>query len=278
MTEIEMAIAPTAVTELSIHEKPWEDVDLPPTDLPYDDGEPMESPWHAHTLPLLKASIIALRGGTMEDYFVGTNMFVYYSMQQVRNKDYKGPDAFVVNNVDGTRDRLSWIAWAEDGRYPDVIFELLSRSTEREDLGNKKHLYEQTFRTSEYFCIAPQVERLLGWRLESNHYVEIAPDERGWLWSHQLEAWVGPWRGTYLAHTYTWPRLYAADGSLILLSEEAAIQRAEAAEEQARAAEEQARAAEEQARSAEERATRAEERAARLATLLREHGIEPEQE
>lgn len=111
----------------------------------------------------------------MDDFFFGVNMFVYYSLNQVRNKDYRGPDAFMVKDVDGARERLSWIAWVEDGRYPDVIFELLSPSTEREDLTTKKQIYEGIFHTAECFCIAPDVKRLLGWRLERGAYVPIQP-------------------------------------------------------------------------------------------------------
>jgi hypothetical protein len=63
----------------SIHEMPWVDpTTLPPSDLPYDDGEPIESPWHVGSGPLLKAGYMAARNGTMTDYYVGVNMFVYY--------------------------------------------------------------------------------------------------------------------------------------------------------------------------------------------------------
>ena len=63
------------------------------------------------------------------DFFVGGNMFLYYSLQQVRNRDYKGPDFFVTTEVDGPRERRSWIVWEENGRYPDMIVELLSPSS-----------------------------------------------------------------------------------------------------------------------------------------------------
>ncbi|NJN68838.1 MAG: Uma2 family endonuclease [Chloroflexaceae bacterium] len=247
---------------LTIDEKPWEDIELPPTDLPFDDGDKMESPWHYRNSVMLVASTVAARGGKMDDCFVGANMFVYYSMQQVRNQDYRGPDVFVVKDVDGTRERLSWIVWAEDGRYPDVIFELLSRSTEREDLGKKKRLYEQTFHTREYFCVSPQVERLLGWRLKDAAYVPIDPDERGWLWSEELQVWVGPWDGEFLAQSGRWLRFYAPPaGDLVLLPDEAALRRA--------------RQAEERANAEAQRARQAEERAERLRALLRSAGIEP---
>jgi Uma2 family endonuclease len=273
----------TQSTEIStapaVEEQPWpEDVNPPPTDLPYDDGEPMESPWHASSGPLLKASYAAARGGRLTDFFVGVNMFVYFSWQQVRNKDYKGPDLFIVKNVDGARHRLYWAIWDEDGRYPDVIVELLSESTEREDLGAKKQLYEQTFHTPEYFCVAPQVERLMGWRLTGGRYEPIVPNERGWLWSEELGLWLGPWEGYYLAEHHTWLRLYTADGDLVLLPDEAEHERAEAERERAEAERERAEAEHERAEAERERAEaereraeaereRADELAARLAEL-----------
>ncbi|HWQ13258.1 MAG TPA: Uma2 family endonuclease [Roseiflexaceae bacterium] len=129
-------------------EMPWATPPtLPPTDLPYDDGEKMGSPWHAHTLSIVAAGIIAARGGRMEDYYVGTNMFVSFSLEQVRTADYKGPDIFFVDKVDGQNPRLYWAIWDEDGRYPDVIIELLAESTEQEDLGKRKELDERTFHT-----------------------------------------------------------------------------------------------------------------------------------
>ncbi len=243
----------------SINDLPLPEIELPPTqdDLPYDDGEPVESPWHAGSGPLLKACYTAFRGGRMDDYFVGVNMFVYYSMNQVRNRDYKGPDLFIVKGTNGARRRLSWVVWDEDGRYPDVIIELLSASTEREDLGPKKQLYAETFRTAEYFCVAPEVERLLGWHLQDRSYVPIEPDERGWLWSKELGLWLGPWQGSFLAEEHTWLRFYHPDGTLVLTGEEA---------ERARAEAEHVRAETERVRAETERA-RADELAARLAAL-----------
>jgi hypothetical protein len=98
-----MTDKPPAVESLPAgsDDMPWVDPpSLPPTDLPYDDGEKMESPWHAHSLSIIAASTIASRGGAMADYYVGTSMFVYYSWKQVRNLDYKGPDVFFVEGAE----------------------------------------------------------------------------------------------------------------------------------------------------------------------------------
>jgi Uma2 family endonuclease len=218
---------------VSIQDLPLPEIELPPTDLPYDDGEKMESSWHADTQFILKASIIAARG-PRERYYVANNMFVYYSLNQVKNLDYKGPDVFFVDDVDGMRYRDSWIAWVEDARLPDVIFELLSPSTEKQDLETKKQLYEQTFHTYEYFCIGHEMSRLFGWRLINHRYELIQPGANGRLWSEKLGIWIGGWRGSFLqGPELPWPRFFTPEGKLILLPDERAEeerQRADAAE------------------------------------------------
>ena len=65
------------------------------------------------------------------------------------------------------------------------------------------------------------------------HYEPIAPNEKGWLWSEVLGAYIGTWQGKLYGREQTWLRLYDAEGNLVLLSEEReAIARAQA--EQAR--------------------------------------------
>src|SRR5579884_4307333 len=61
-----------------------------------EDGEPMESAWHRDCMMLLILSLSDFFRDR-DDFYVGGNMFIYFSAQQVRNRDYKGPDFFVVN-------------------------------------------------------------------------------------------------------------------------------------------------------------------------------------
>jgi Uma2 family endonuclease len=79
--------------------------------------------------------------------------------------------------------------WEEGGRYPDVIVELLSSSTAEVDQGSKKDLYEQVFRTRDYFVFDPfAANSLLGWHLNLDRgYQALAPNERGWLWCKSLK-------------------------------------------------------------------------------------------
>lgn len=95
--------------------------------------------------------------------------------------------------------RQTWKVWEEEGRYPNVIIELLSPSTAKEDLTIKRRLYERTFRTPEYFCYDPSNQELLGWRINQDRYEPIMPDRRGFSWSSQSNLWLGRWNGEFLA-------------------------------------------------------------------------------
>jgi Uma2 family endonuclease len=53
------------------------------------------------------------------------------------------------------KDRKSWVIWQEEGRYPNVIVELLSDSTAASDKELKKQIYQDIFRTPKYFWFEP---------------------------------------------------------------------------------------------------------------------------
>jgi len=181
-------------------------------------------------------------------------MFIYYSTAQVRfdsahrerNQDFRGPDFFAVLNVDGRTNRQGWVVWEENGRYPDVIVELMSPSTARIDKNKKKDIYEQIFRTPDYYVFDPfNPDSLQGWHLNKNQqYEELKKNKRGWLWCQSLGFWLGTWSGTIQRETAVWLRFYDREGNLVPLPEEAAEAKAEAAEAKAEAAEVKAETAE----------------------------------
>ncbi len=201
-------------------------VQIPKIDLPTEDGIPLETNWHRIQMNLLIDSVHYLWRGR-SDFFTGGNMFIYFSFEQARNRDYRGPDFFVVKGVDGSRDRGAWIVWEEDGRYPNVIVELSSPSTIEVDLVTKRELYEQTFRTPEYFCYNPDGNKLIGWKLANSHYAELKPNDQGHLWCEELGVWMGHWEGEILRVNTTWLRFYTDDGELVPTPAEAEAQRAE---------------------------------------------------
>jgi Uma2 family endonuclease len=248
-----------------------------------EDGVPVETPWHRNEINLLNASLVH-HYRDRDDFYVGGDMFIYYNPDQARNLDYRGPDFFYVNKVDRHRERRYWAVWEEDGRLPDVIVELLSPTTADEDRTTKKTIYEQTFQTAEYYCYDPDTQQLEGWRLVAGCYEPIAPNEKGWLWSEQLQLWLGTWQGEYQGTRATWLRFYDAQGQLVLLADEWEHQRAEnerqrAENERQRAENERQRADDERQRAENERqrAQAAEGELARLKAWLAQQGLAPEQ-
>jgi Uma2 family endonuclease len=245
-------------------------------ELPDSDGEPMENEREWLQIALLREALDQY-WHDRQDFYVCGNMFLYYSTQQAHQilaeeaeparprRAFRGPDLFVVLGVDGSYRRQKWVVWEEEGRYPDVIFEFLSPSTRRTDQTTKKTLYEQTFKTREYYWYDPfDVREFQAWQLgPSGEYQAMTPDTRGWMWSPSLQLWIGRWEGTYLRDSTTWLRLYDPEGRLLLTSQETA----EA--EQARAEAERTRAEAERTRAEAER-TRADTAEAELVRLRAE--------
>ena len=121
--------------------------------------------------------------------------------------------------------------WEEAGKYPDLIIELLSSSTvnvdeviaalggslrENDDRTLKKELYQNQFRTPEYFWFSPDDLEFAGFRLVGNLYQEITPDSRSWLWSEVLGLYLGVAAGKL--------RYFTPSGVLVPSPEEAAEQ------------------------------------------------------
>lgn len=75
-------------------------VKLPPTqaELPCDDGIPIKSQRHKAQIDLLIDRLSPWLAERADGY-VGGNMFVYFSMAQLRNHDFREPDFFAVLNV-----------------------------------------------------------------------------------------------------------------------------------------------------------------------------------
>ncbi len=222
-------------------------VELPQLNLPVEDDVPLESAWHRAEINLLIESI-RYHWRDRIDFYAGGNMFIYYSLEQAEavtrevdadivpppdKRAYRGPDFFVVEGVDGTRERETWVVWEEGGHYPDLIVELLSPSTAKTDLTKKKELYEQVFHTAEYYCYDPADQKLIGWHLQSGRYAEQSPDTEGRLWSDVFQLSLGTWEGEFQERQATWLRFFDADGQLVLIRAEAERQRAEAAEAEA---------------------------------------------
>ena len=113
---------------------------LAPSDYPESDGKPMaETPLHR------RATIDAT--SPLEDFYqersdvyVGSDMLVYYVEGDLRRSVV--PDVWVAFGVPKLPERRTWLIWLE-GKGPDFVLEITSKSTKREDEVSKKKLYEE---------------------------------------------------------------------------------------------------------------------------------------
>jgi Uma2 family endonuclease len=161
---------------------------FPKSDL-LSDEPPMETELHLRQLMLLIQSL-ELLWKDRQDFYAFGNLTIYYSPNQRKSEYFRGPDFFVVLGV-ARKPRKSWVVWEEDGKYPHVIIDILSDSTAETDRGLKKEIYQETFRTPNYFWFDPTSLEFKGFQLMAGKYEEIAANEQGWLWSQQLELFLG---------------------------------------------------------------------------------------
>ena len=105
--------------------------------------------------------------------YVSGNLFIYY--EQGNPKAVVAPDVFVVFGVEKKK-RLSYKTWEEEGKVPDLVLEITSKSTASEDRGTKRGLYAY-LGVKEYFQYDPTADylkpSLQGFRLIEGNYLPI---------------------------------------------------------------------------------------------------------
>jgi Uma2 family endonuclease len=230
---------------------------------PEDDGQPMAET-EANGIQMTNLiyafeHVLAPR----ERVKVGGNLLMYYNPES--GWDHVSPDVYVAFDADPGM-RRKWQTWLE-GKFPEIVFEITSESTVKEDLGTKVELYAR-LGVREYYLFDPQREmepRFRGFYRSGSRLQPISiVDERivSPLMGVELRA-MGEW--LRVIDPLTGEPVPDPDEAWRLWHEEeqarlAAEQRAEEAL-QAQSAAEQAQQVAEQARQmAEQRAT-AEERA-----------------
>ena len=222
-----------------------------------------------------------------QDAYVGGDQNVYYDRHDLNH--VVAPDVFVVLGVSG-KPRINYRIWVE-GPPPAFVLEVLSPSTRKRDLGEKKRIYER-MGVREYFVfegdedeerrrpVRPLEPALQGFRLRSAGGRGRARYEPIGQWSSgerpHGDVTVGYTSevlglGVTLRSGCEGVRLFdPGRGGFLSTAEEARLlEKIRADEERARADEERARADEERVRAEEERTRAAEDRAAREAAEAR---------
>ena len=189
--------------------------------------------------------------------YVACDLLVYY--EEGEPSRFVVPDDFVVLDCE-PGDRRVFKIW-EEGKPPNVVIEVTSRTTKNEDTSHKPVLYAR-MGVRELFLYDPTSEYmtcpLQGFRLEGEEYLPIQPDPAGRLECREL--------GLQLRLEHGQLVLRDSRTGEPLLTEGEAERAGREAERAARMAEQAAREA------AEARAAAAEEEVRRLREQLKRQG------
>lgn len=172
--------------------------------------------------------------------FTASDLNLYYDPRHPQW--YKRPDWFGVLGVSRLYEerelRLSYVIWQE-GINPFVVVELISPSTESEDLGTtvwevnqpptKWIVYEQILRIPYYFVFNRYTNEFKGFGLMMNRYQPLSPDQHR-FWLPEAKIGLGLWHGIYQKVERLWLRWYDEQGNWISTPTEQEKQRADNAE------------------------------------------------
>ncbi len=190
-----------------------------------------------------------------QSVYIASDLLLYYV--EGHPQSFVVPDVFVVKDSDPGM-RRTFRIW-DEGRVPNVVFEVTSRATRANDEVTKPKTYAR-IGIRELFLYDPTGDylktRLQGYRLDNGDYARIEPNASGDLDCEELDLHISL-NGVDLAiHDRT---------TGLILPTAAEAHRADAEAERATAEAERATARKERATAEAERATARKERAAREA-------------
>ncbi len=142
---------------------------------PTTDGRPMGET--EHHIDELIDTLTVLRDwfAAESNVYVGGNMLLFY--EEGNRRKHVSPDVFVSREIPKKPKREYYLVWKE-GKAPDLVVEITSRTTKREDEKKKLILYRDVLRVPEYLLFDPRAEYLdpplQGFRLVAGDYVPIA--------------------------------------------------------------------------------------------------------
>jgi Uma2 family endonuclease len=143
--------------------------------LPESDGKPMaETDVHRNQMIDLLDSLKEYFRADSEVYVTG-NIFLYLPREEAEDERKSiSPDVFVVFGIE-KKDRRIYDMEVEK-KAPDVVIELISKSSRYEDTGTKRAIYTE-LRVREYYIFDPLKEvypsQLRGFRLQGDEYLPM---------------------------------------------------------------------------------------------------------
>ncbi|BDA67065.1 protein of unknown function DUF820 [Rivularia sp. IAM M-261] len=160
-----------------------------------------------------------------DQVFIASDLNLYYDPNHTLW--FKRPDWFAVLGIprlyQQTELRLSYVVWQE-GVDPNVVVELLSPTTEKEDLGKtlretnqpptKWEVYEKILRVPYYIIFDRYTNHLRVFQNLAGRYQELTITNSR-IWLPELELGIGLWQGTYQGVPRLCLRWYDATGNWI---------------------------------------------------------------
>jgi Uma2 family endonuclease len=144
------------------------------TEYPSSDGKPMaETDFHRAVMVDLIAELEDFYADDPMTYVSG-DLLVFY--ERGNKRKHLAPDVFVARGV-AKHTRDNYLIW-EEGKGPDLVIEVTSKSTRMEDQGPKLAIYRDVMRVPEYVQFDPLREDpvpLQGFRLVEGEYRPIEP-------------------------------------------------------------------------------------------------------
>ena len=146
-------------------------------DYPETDGEPVAESDFQLVWLLYVIQALRLFFTPHKDVYVAGNLLVYYKEGDVSAS--VAPDIFVVRGIEN-RMRRSYKVW-EEGKVPDFVLEITSKSTVDKDQGIKWGLYRY-LGVQEYFMFDPTADylepQLQGYHLVEGNYDPLTAVEK----------------------------------------------------------------------------------------------------
>jgi len=107
--------------------------------------------------------------------YVSGNILLFY--EEGNKRRHVSPDVLLVHDIPKYK-RDNYLVW-EEGKAPDLVIEVTSKTTREEDIVEKRKIYEKTLRVPEYFLFDPRSEYLKppfqGYTLRRGRYVAVEP-------------------------------------------------------------------------------------------------------
>ncbi len=161
------------------------DTEIDFSTFPDSDGEPMaENEVNREQMTDLIFGLWQLLAAHGQVHVSG-NLLVYYNA--ANGRDHISPDVFVAFGVE-RRTRSKWLTW-EEGKFPDVVFEITSPSTQDRDLHEKRQLYAR-LGAHEYYIYDPEqtlVPPFQGFRRVGSGFAPVPPLPSGGIYSPALD-------------------------------------------------------------------------------------------